>query len=146
MTFGKTLCWSLSISMCMQSFIEIFQKGSRDRVSFIFIRIWTSAKHRPMTNGIWQLSLGLDLVNIHNYVKAHQTFHTLQKPMLYTHAKIWCLMSELMLYIKIWCFSKKRCYIQKCNMSELMLHTKMLPICYTQKMRCVLSKLSLDRW
>ena len=26
MTFGKTLGWSLSISMSMQNFIEIFQK------------------------------------------------------------------------------------------------------------------------
>ena len=37
-------------------------------------RIWTSAKPRPMTNGIWQ-SLGLDLVNI-NFITI---FHSVQE-------------------------------------------------------------------
>ena len=42
-------------------------KGSRDR--FIFW-IWTSAKLRPTTNGIWQ-SLGLHLVHINTHANFH---------------------------------------------------------------------------
>ena len=46
-------------------------KGSRDRASFTFIRIWTSVKPRPMANGIWQ-SRGLDLLNINEFAKFHR--------------------------------------------------------------------------
>ena len=89
-------------------------KGSRDGTSFTFIRIWTSAKPQTMTNSIWQ-SLGLDLFNI--------KISTLQEPLLQTN--LWCIMSALLLYMKIWCFSQKWYYIRKCNFSEFMFHTKM---------------------
>ena len=78
--------------MCMQFFIKIFQqvqgkipfvigrgfvevqilkkKSENGHFHFFFFRIWTSAKPRPMTNGILQ-SLGLDLVNINVCAKFH---------------------------------------------------------------------------
>ena len=45
--------------------------SSRDRAIFIFFRIWSSAKPRPMKNVISQ-SLGLDLDNINVYAKVYQ--------------------------------------------------------------------------
>ena len=42
--------------------------GSKVKGNFNFFTIWTSAKPRPMENGILQ-SLGLDLVNINVYGK-----------------------------------------------------------------------------
>ena len=47
--------------------------NSRDRASFTFFRIWSSAKPRPMRNDISQpLANGLDLVNINVYAEVHQ--------------------------------------------------------------------------
>ena len=51
-------------------FYKNIPKGSRDRASFTFFRIWTSAKPRPIPNVIWQ-SHGLDLVNTNVYAKFH---------------------------------------------------------------------------
>ena len=50
-----------------ETFYQNIPKGSRDRAIFW---IWTSAKHRPMMNGIWQ-SLELHLVNINVHAKVH---------------------------------------------------------------------------
>ena len=58
----------------MNVYAKIYQnvtKCSRDRASFTFLIIWTSAKTRPTTNGIEQ-SLGLDRLNINDYAKFHQ--------------------------------------------------------------------------
>ena len=52
-------------------FYQNIPKGSIDRASFTFIRIWISAKPRPMANGIWQ-SLGLVLLNIDDFAKFHR--------------------------------------------------------------------------
>ena len=51
----------------LSKFVQNITHGSRVTASFIFFRILTSAKSRPMTNGISQY-LGLELVNISAYV------------------------------------------------------------------------------
>ena len=63
----------LSVSMHMQNCIKIFHTVQEiGQVSFFFsLRIWTSAKPRPMTNVIWQ-SREQDLVNINVYAKFYQ--------------------------------------------------------------------------
>ena len=68
----QSLCLDLvNIIMCMQNVLRLFQKVQEiGSVSFFFFRICTSAKPRPMTNGIRQ-SLGLDLVNINVNAKFH---------------------------------------------------------------------------
>ena len=63
-------------------YVKLYQNilnCSRDRASFTFFRIWTSAKPWPMTNSTWQ-SLWLDLVNINVYATFHQyiLFHSVQ--------------------------------------------------------------------
>ena len=65
--------------MGMQNFIKKIPKGSRDRASFTFFRIWTSAKPRPIPNVIC-LPYGLHHVNINVYAKFHHhIFHSVQE-------------------------------------------------------------------
>ena len=68
--FGNHSVYIMSVVIGMQNFINILPKGSRDRASFTFFRIWTSAKPRPNQNIIWQ-SHWLHLVNINVYAKFH---------------------------------------------------------------------------
>ena len=68
MSFDYLIGYIMSISLCMQNFITIFHSVQGH---FHIIRIWSSAKHRPMKNVISQ-SLGLDLVNINVYAKVYQ--------------------------------------------------------------------------
>ena len=64
-SFDNLLGYTLSTSMCMQSFITtVFGH-------FHFFRIWSSAQPRLMFNVILQ-SLGLDLVNVTVYAKVYQ--------------------------------------------------------------------------
>ena len=71
------------------------------------------AKPRPFTNGILQ-SLGLDL-NINDFAKFHRKI---------SHAsRTYVTYENMMSYVQT--FSQTWCYIRKCNMSDLVLHTKM---------------------
>ena len=57
------------------AYAKVYQnipKGSRDRASFTFFRIWTSAKPRPIPNVIWQ-SHRLHIVNINVHAKFHHS-------------------------------------------------------------------------
>ena len=83
MSFDNLMGHILSISMCMQNFITIFDlvclRNSLSKYStqfkrqshFHFFRIWRSAKPRPMINVILQF-LELDLVNINVSAKFYQ--------------------------------------------------------------------------
>ena len=51
---------------CVCNFLSKYSKRFKRCDQFPFFRIWTSAKPRPTTNGIWQ-SFGLDRVNINVY-------------------------------------------------------------------------------
>ena len=64
--------------MCRQYFLKLFQKVQEIWPVSLFFRIWTSAKPRPMKNGIWQ-SFGLDLVNINVYANFITIFHLVQE-------------------------------------------------------------------
>ena len=77
MSFDNLIGYILSISMCMQNFITIFftVKGIGH---FHFLRIWSSAKPRPIKN-VSSQSPGLDLVNINIYAKVYQIFHSVQE-------------------------------------------------------------------
>ena len=142
MKFGKTLDWSLSISMCMQN-LSKYSKRFKKLCQFYFIRIWTSVKLRPMATGIWQ-SLGLDFVNINHYAKFNQKIPTRFKSLCYTRKydvscpnlcntwKYGVLSQNDVTYENVICLNL--CYIRKCVMSKHMLHTNM---------RCVLSELML---
>ena len=112
MLFGKTLSWSLSISMCMQNVIEIFQKVLEIEPVLLLSEFgpWQSLDRWQMA--FWQ-SLGLDLLNINDFAKFHRKISHASRTYV-TYEK---LMSELMLHV----FSKKWCYKRKCNMSDLML-------------------------
>ena len=68
MAFGNILDYVLSVSMRMQTFIKIFPMVQE---LFTFFRIWTSAKPRPMINGIWQ-SIRLGFVYINVFAKFYQ--------------------------------------------------------------------------
>ena len=71
--FENVICSScldlVNSNVCAKVYQNI-QQGSRDRAGFNFFRIWTSAKPRPVTNGICQ-SLGLHIVNINMCAKFH---------------------------------------------------------------------------
>ena len=57
--------------MRTQIFIKIFHTVQEIGPILLVFRIWTSAKSRPMTNGIWQ-SFWLALVNINVNAIFHQ--------------------------------------------------------------------------
>ena len=63
------------LSMCMQNFITIFHSVQEFFTfqNFHCFIIWSSAKPRPMKNGISQ-SLELDLENINVYTEIYQNF------------------------------------------------------------------------
>ena len=69
--FDNLTGYILSISMCTQNFITIFD--SVQEIGPFSLFIWSSAKPRPMKNVISQ-SLGLDLVNINDYTKVYQNY------------------------------------------------------------------------
>ena len=133
--YGKTLGWSWSIS------IDVYAKFYRNITKDSEFGPRQSLDRRQMA---FDNPLGY-IVSISMIMRNFtENFHTLQEPIL--HIKTWYLMTELMLQVKIRCFSKKWCYIRKCNMSELILHTKksvMSEYMLYTNMRCVLSELML---
>ena len=68
----QSLCLDNVISNEYAKFYQNIPKGSRDRASFTFFRIWTSAKPRPIPNIIWH-SHWLHLVNINVYANFHHS-------------------------------------------------------------------------
>ena len=68
--FWQSLCLDHVSSNGYAKFYQNIPKGSRDRASFMFFRIWTSAKPRPIPNIIWQ-SQWLHFININVYAKFH---------------------------------------------------------------------------
>ena len=79
MVFGNSFGWVLSISMCVQNFYPNIPYGPRIMGNFHVFTHWTSAKPRPMDNGILQ-SLGLDLVSINGHAKLFiKLFHKVQE-------------------------------------------------------------------
>ena len=70
--FWQSLCLDHVNSNGYAKFYQNIPKGSRDRASFTFFRIWTLAKPRPNPNIIWQFHW-LHLVNINVYAEFHHS-------------------------------------------------------------------------
>ena len=107
-----------SVGNCSSIYYRTIPKGSRDRGCFTFIRIWTSAKPRPMIMP-WARS------------SQHRWFCEIS-PKNSTCFKNLCYIRKYDVLSPILCFtwkynvfSRKCCYIQKRNMPELMFFTKM---------------------
>ena len=85
----RSLCLDHVNSNGYAKFYQNIPKGSRDRASFTFFRIWTSAKPRPIPNTIWQ-SHWLHLVNINVYAKFyHNILHSSRDRAIFTFFRIW---------------------------------------------------------
>ena len=103
MTFGKTFGRSLSISMCMQHIIRIFQKVQRDRTSSTLIRSWTSANPPPMINVIW-LFPGILFVKTIMYAEFYQNITWLKNkgPFSLFFSRIWTSANARSMINDIW--------------------------------------------
>ena len=83
----QSLCLDHVNSNEYANFYQNIPKGSRDRTSFTFFRIWTSAKPRPILNIIWQ-SHWLHLVNINVYAKFHHNIlHSSRNRAIFTFSE-----------------------------------------------------------
>ena len=69
---------------------------------FHFVRLFTSAKPRPMRNNIWQY-LMLDMVNINEYAKSHQNITYGSRDRTQIHIfRIWTLAKPRPMTNDIW--------------------------------------------
>ena len=83
----QSLCLDHVNSNGYAKFYQNIPKGSRDRASFTFFRIWTSAKPRPIPNVIWQ-SYWLHLININVYAKFHHnSLHSSRDKTIFTFSE-----------------------------------------------------------
>ena len=107
MTFGKTLGWSLSVSMCMQNCIEIFQKVQEiGPVSLL------SELGSRQSLDRWQMDLTMPWAWFCQYQRLCEI-----SPKTPTRFKSLCYTRKYDVY------SKKWCHIRKCSMIDLMLYT-----------------------
>ena len=118
-TFGKTLGCSLSISMCMQNFIEIFQRFKRYGQVHCY---QNSGLGKASTDEKWHLTIFW--TGSCQYQCLFEISPKIGSRTYWYRWKYDALRPNLSNTRKYDVFSQKWCYIRKCDMSEPMLHAK----------------------